>query len=95
MSKIGTKAGLVPDRSILDNVMATIKIIHNMKFKVKGTLGDVAFKLDISKAYDIIDWNYLRGVMMEMGFSMQWINWIMMCAEIVDYINVLVNENVA
>jgi len=40
-----------------------------MKSKVKGNKVDVAFKLDTSKAYNMIDWSYLRGVMTKMGFS--------------------------
>jgi len=82
----------VPGRSILDNAMAAIEIIHYMKSKVKGKLGDVALKFDISKAYDRIDWNYLKRVMLKMGFFDIWINWISMCIETVDY-SVLVNGN--
>jgi len=51
----------------------------------------VALKLDISKAYDIIDWMYLKEVMTTMVFCQQWVNWIMMCIETVDY-SVLVNQ---
>jgi hypothetical protein len=40
-----------------------------MKSKTKGRVGDVALKLDISKAYDRIGWEYLRGVMEKMGFA--------------------------
>jgi len=63
------QSAFVPGRSILDNVMAAIEIIHYMKIKVKGNVGEVALKLDISKAYDRIEWNYLREVMEKMGFS--------------------------
>ncbi|XP_039690618.1 secreted RxLR effector protein 78-like [Medicago truncatula] len=83
----------VPGRSILDNAMVAIEIINRMKIKVKGNVGEVALKLDISKAYDRIEWNYLRQVMDKMGFSEQWIKWIMLCVETVDYY-VLVNGNV-
>jgi len=89
-----TQSTFVLGRSILDNAMAAIEIIHHMKLKVKGNVGEVALKLDISKAYDIIDWSYLQGVMVKMGFANQWIKWIMMCVETVDY-SVLVNGNSA
>lgn len=65
------QSAFVPGRLILDNVMAAIELVHYMKTKFKGTKGDVAFKLDISKAYDRIDWNYLRCMMLKMGFSIQ------------------------
>ncbi|GAU10142.1 hypothetical protein TSUD_420060, partial [Trifolium subterraneum] len=85
-----SQSAFVPGRSILDNAMVAIEVIHHMKAKTKGKLGDVALKLDISKAYDRIDWIYLQGVMTKMGFSDQWVKWIMLCVESVDY-SVLVN----
>ena len=45
----------VPGRSILDNAMVVIEIVHYMKAKAKGKSGDVALNLDISKAYDRLD----------------------------------------
>jgi hypothetical protein len=70
----------VSGRSILDNAMVTIEVIHYMKIKTRGTNGCVALKLDISKtrgtngcvalkldiskAYDMMD---LKEVMLKMG----------------------------
>ncbi|MCI00775.1 RNA-directed DNA polymerase (Reverse transcriptase), partial [Trifolium medium] len=84
----------VADRSIFDNVMVAMETIHHMKRKVKGKVGEVALKLDISKAYDRVDWQYLIRVMDKMGFCEKWVKWIKMCLESVQY-SVLVNgENV-
>jgi hypothetical protein len=41
----------VPARSILDNAMVAIEVVHFMKSKTKGIVSDVALKLDISKAF--------------------------------------------
>jgi hypothetical protein len=38
-----------PDRSILDNAMVAIEVIHFMKTKTQGQDKYVALKLDISK----------------------------------------------
>jgi len=46
-----TQSALVPGRSILDNEMVAIEVIHYMKTKTSGSNGSVALKLDISKAY--------------------------------------------
>lgn len=43
----------VENRSIIDNVIATHEVIHHMKCKRKGKAGEVALKIDISKAYDM------------------------------------------
>ena len=42
----------VSGRSILDNAMAAIEVIHFMQTKTRGSDRYVALKLDISKAYD-------------------------------------------
>ena len=75
----------------MDNYLVAIKLVHYMKTKTKGNDRSVALKLDISKAYDRMDWSYLKDLMYKMGFSRKWIQWIMMCVEIVDY-SVIVNK---
>ena len=34
----------------------------------------MAIKLDISKAYDRVEWSFLRRIMLKMGLSKQWVN---------------------
>ena len=47
-------------------------------------------KLDISKAYDIVDWKFLHHMLQILGFDDRWIKWIMMCVTTVRY-SVLMN----
>ncbi|WOH12050.1 hypothetical protein DCAR_0831548 [Daucus carota subsp. sativus] len=56
-----------------------------MKRKHAGNVGEVALKLDISKAYDRVDWNYLFTTMQQMGFCTKWVHWIKMCVSTVKY----------
>ena len=79
------QAAFVPGRSINDNVMIAFEIIHHMKKSVRGSDGDVALKLDISKAYDRVNWLYLKRRMQAMGFCAQWVNWMMLCIQTVSY----------
>jgi hypothetical protein len=62
-----------------------------MKCKRKGKVGEVALKIDISKAYDRVEWEYVKRVMHRMGFHEKWVNWMSMCIENVNY-QVLVNR---
>ena len=36
-----------------------------------------AYKLNLSKAYDRVDWGFLEQAMIKLGFSHQWVQWIM------------------
>ncbi|KAK2398440.1 putative mitochondrial protein [Trifolium repens] len=70
--------------------MVAIEVVHFMRTKTKGREGCVALKLDISKAYDRMSWEYLSAVLTRMGFNDKWVHWMAMCVESVDY-SVLVN----
>ncbi|XP_058784657.1 uncharacterized protein LOC131659487 [Vicia villosa] len=86
------QSAFVPGRSILDNAMAAIEVVHHMKTKPKGKVGEIALKLDISKAYDRIDRKYLEDILTTMGFCHKWVKWIMLCVGTMEY-SVSVNGN--
>jgi hypothetical protein len=70
--------------------MIAMETIHHMKCKVKGKVGEVALKIDISKAYDRVKWQYLMKIMYKMGFCDKWVKWIQMCLGSIQY-SVMVN----
>lgn len=78
---------------MLDNAMIAMEVVHHMKVSKRVRDKNVALKLYINKAYDRIDWLYLEEVMLQMGFDSQWVRWIMMCVETLDY-SVIVNNEV-
>ncbi|GAU30882.1 hypothetical protein TSUD_15680 [Trifolium subterraneum] len=84
------QSAFVEGRSIIDNALIAIEVIHALKRKTQGRRGELALKIDISKAYDKVDWSFLRGVMTKMGFTDVWIRWVMMCVSSVNY-SVLMN----
>lgn len=63
-----------------------------MKGRCKGKTSDVTLKIDISKAYNRVDWRCLEGVLRVMGFSKKWANWMHLCVQTISYS--LVNEEV-
>lgn len=71
--------------SITDNVLVAFKMLHYMKQKKSGGEGIVALKLDVSKAYNRVNWRFLENQMYQMGFSKKWIDWIMLCVSTVSY----------
>ena len=72
-----TKSAFVPGRLITDNVMVAYETLHTMHSRKKGKKGSLTLKLDISKAYDRVEWPFLQGVMAKLGFPEKWINWVM------------------
>lgn len=51
-----SQSAFVPGRQILDNALLALEIFHAMKNKKKGSRGVFALKLDMSKAYDRVEW---------------------------------------
>ena len=46
-------------RLITDNIMIAFEINHFLKRKTKGKDGVAALKIDMSKAYDKVEWSFL------------------------------------
>ena len=57
------QSAFVLGRMIFDNIIVAHETIHTMQTKRRGKMGFLAAKLDMSKAYDRIEWKYLEGVM--------------------------------
>jgi hypothetical protein len=85
-----SQSAFVPECLITDNVLVSFETLHHMHTTKIGRDGAMALKLDISKAYDRVEWDYLESIMRKMGFHPQWVSMIMMCISMVSY-SLLVN----
>lgn len=61
------QSAFIKGRAITDNVILAFEITFHDR-KTKGKSGDVALKIDFSKAYDRIDWGFLKLIMLKMRF---------------------------
>ncbi|KAF5464491.1 hypothetical protein F2P56_014564 [Juglans regia] len=84
------QSAFVPGRLISDNTLAAYEILHTMNSRMKGKRGFMAMKLDMSKADDRVEWQFVEAIMIKMGFPPQWITLIQTCLQFVSY-SILVN----
>ncbi|GJZ37313.1 hypothetical protein Tco_0583504 [Tanacetum coccineum] len=71
------QSAFVPGRSITDNILLTQEIMHN--YHLDRGVPRCAFKVDIQKAYDTVDWEFLKVVLIGFGFHNRMVSWIMEC----------------
>ncbi|OMO64639.1 reverse transcriptase [Corchorus capsularis] len=85
-----SQSAFVPDRMIFDNALIAFETIHFMCNKRSGKRAHLALKLDLSKAYDKVEWIFLEKCMYRLGFSSHWIELVMEGIRSVSY-SILIN----
>lgn len=64
---------------ITNNIIVAFEVPRSMKTKQEGAMRSMALKLDMSKAYDHLEWNHLEAMMKRMRFCEKWRKLIMNC----------------
>jgi len=84
------QSAFILGRLITDNIIVAFETLYTMATQLKGRNGFMAIKLDMSKAYDRLEWGFLEAVMRKLGFAERWVQLIMTCVRTVSY-TVLIN----
>jgi hypothetical protein len=67
------QSGYVEGRKILDSVILAHEVIHSLQTtKSPGML----LKIDLSKAFDKLSWDYMKATLLSFSFNHCWVNWI-------------------
>lgn len=80
-----TQSAFIPGRMITDNVIIAFECFHKIQHERNPLDTHCAYKLDLAKAYDRVDWDFLEGALEILGFSALWISWIMTCVKSVRF----------
>jgi hypothetical protein len=68
------QSGYVEGRKIMDSVILVHEVIHSLK---STRTPSMLIKLDLSKSFDRISWQYMCSLLEAFGFDTAWIAWIM------------------
>lgn len=72
------QSAFLPKRQIADNFIIAHEILHTMKTS-KSKKWYLALKLDLSKAFDKMEWNFVIHMLGKFGFSQKWCDLIYEC----------------
>jgi hypothetical protein len=84
------QSAFLPGRLISDNTIIAFETFHHLKHNNNKKKGYVGVKLDMAKAYDRLEWNFIDTALTTMGFPSNLVQTIMRCVTSVSF-SILVN----
>ncbi|CAL1390387.1 unnamed protein product [Linum trigynum] len=79
------QAAFTGGRMIQDNIIIVHEVIHQFKKRKKGPRFDMMLKMDMKKAYDLVDWDCLDALLDAYGFNSTWCSWVKECVRTVRF----------
>ncbi|GKA76430.1 reverse transcriptase [Tanacetum coccineum] len=73
-----TQGAFVLGRQITDNIVIVHEVLHLMR-KKQGQKGSMAIKIDLAKAYDRLQWDFIRDTLFETKIPPLLVEIIMLC----------------
>ncbi|BFG35167.1 hypothetical protein CerSpe_214410 [Prunus speciosa] len=73
------QSAFIPGRQIQDNILIAHEAFHALKIRKKTKVYQMGLKLDMNKAYDRIEWDFVKEVLHKLGFDSTWVRLVMRC----------------
>ncbi|KAL5562033.1 hypothetical protein UlMin_031780 [Ulmus minor] len=86
------QSAFVGGRLIHDNVLVAFEGIHTMRRGRFGNGSKADLKLDMSKAYDRVEWKFIEEVILQLGYDKRWVVKIIKCISSVSFFFLLNGE---
>lgn len=84
----------ITGRLIFDNIIVAYEIMHSIQTLLWSKVGFMEIKLDMSKAYNRVEWSFLEAVTAKLGFDSRWIHLVMSYVRSVSYFVVVNGQSV-
>nr|ABD33261.1 RNA-directed DNA polymerase (Reverse transcriptase) [Medicago truncatula] len=77
------QSAFVKGRVIFDNIILSHELVKS--YSRKGISPRCMVKIDLQKAYNSVEWPFIKHLMLELGFSYKFVNWVMGCLTTASY----------
>lgn len=75
----------IKNRNITDNIILAQELNYFIKSRRHQKQGYASLKLDMTKAFDRLEWPFIERMLQHMGFHPNWIRNVLYCVSYVQY----------
>ncbi|XP_074360858.1 uncharacterized protein LOC141701117 [Apium graveolens] len=79
------QSAFIEGRLLTDNALIAYEVNHYIRRKTQGKVGVAGLKVDISKAYDRLEWSFIEEMLQRFDFPTLWVDRVMNCVKSVSY----------